>query len=82
MFKKLATIGAAAAIFAASALPALAHPGDPDYNFAQWRGQGIDCTTTRWFVSEPVHDGAGNTYGSQAEACFSGGAVFWSGPAH
>lgn len=82
MIKKLATIGAAAAILALSAMPAFAHPGEPDYNFAQWLGQGIDCRNVRWFVLEPVHDASGNTYESQVVACYSGGAVFWSGPAH
>ena len=82
MIKKITTIGVVVGLFAALAFPVLAHPGDPDYNFAVFNARGGDCETIQWFLLEQVHDASGNTYASQAEACLSGGPIFWSGSAH
>ena len=90
IMKRLATIvlGWLTALVLTALLPmgALAHPGEPDYNFAKLEAFAGDCSQIRWFVAEQVHDASGNTYADQGAACASwqqgGSAVYWSGSAH
>lgn len=60
MIKKLATIGVAAALFAASTLPALAHPVDPSANPGQVAFVVPPHSCTIFPVD--VHDLDGNVY--------------------
>lgn len=60
MIKKLAIVGVAAALFAASTLPALAHPADPSANPGQVAFVVPPHTCTIFPVG--VHDLDGNVY--------------------
>lgn len=60
--------------------PVWAHPGKPDFNFAEFRAHGGDCSLFEDVIV--VHDASGNTYRSLSDACRSGKPVFWLGPAH
>ncbi len=81
-------VGGSTALFLLATIPpgvALAHPGEPDLNFAKLYASGFACDNVRGITNQ-VHDARGNTYAYAGDACanyLDGGVpVYWWGPGH